>query len=65
MGERDPARLGIAGVVVLLLGLVALNVDSLPIIGAGTVYAAEFADAGGLRTDDEVGGVPGQGCLAR
>ncbi|GHF20363.1 ABC transporter substrate-binding protein [Amycolatopsis deserti] len=40
---------------VLVLALVAAaNADSLPIIGAGIAYEAEFSEAAGLAVDDEV-----------
>ncbi|GAB2961808.1 MCE family protein [Amycolatopsis acidiphila] len=53
--ERDPVRIGIAGVVVIaLLTVAAYFSDDLPLIGGGTLYRAEFTEAAGLKTDDEV-----------
>ncbi|MFD4192203.1 MCE family protein [Amycolatopsis thermoflava] len=55
MRDRDPAGIGIAGLVVLALAFVAaVHADSLPLIGAGVSYEAEFSEAGGLAVDDEV-----------
>jgi phospholipid/cholesterol/gamma-HCH transport system substrate-binding protein len=52
---RHPIAIGIAGLVVLvLLATAAYNVDSLPFIGGGTVYTAQFSDAAGLRAGDPV-----------
>jgi phospholipid/cholesterol/gamma-HCH transport system substrate-binding protein len=52
--ERDPAPIGVIGTVVLL-GIAALVYfwGDLPGI-RGTTYQAEFSEAAGLRTDDEV-----------
>ncbi|WP_374213147.1 MCE family protein [Crossiella sp. SN42] len=48
-------RIGAVTVVGLLLGTVAaFHAEDLPIIGGGTTYTAEFAEAGGLRTGNEV-----------
>ncbi|MBB4688668.1 phospholipid/cholesterol/gamma-HCH transport system substrate-binding protein [Amycolatopsis jiangsuensis] len=45
----------LAGLTVLVLGIVvALNARSLPVIGDGTGYAAEFSEAAGLRAGDDV-----------
>ena len=53
--SRNPIPIAISGLVVMVLGfIVALNADSLPIIGAGTTYQADFTEAGGLKADDEV-----------
>ena len=53
--SRNPVPIAITGIIVMVLGLVvALNADSLPIIGAGTTYTADFTEAGGLKPDDEV-----------
>ena len=52
--QRDPLKIGIAGIVALVLAfLLALNFDRLPIIG-GTTYQAQFGEAAGLRPDNEV-----------
>jgi phospholipid/cholesterol/gamma-HCH transport system substrate-binding protein len=53
--ERNPLIIGTVGLVVIaLLMLAAFNASSLPIIGAGTVYHAAFAEAAGLKPGDEV-----------
>ena len=53
--DRDPLRLGIGGilVVVLLLAL-AFNASSLPLIGGGDRYSAAFTEAGGIKDGDDV-----------
>ncbi len=53
--ERNPVVIG--AISLLLLGLLilgAFKADSLPLIGGGTVYSAEFSEAAGLKTDDTV-----------
>ena len=53
--SRNPVPIAVTGLIVMVLGfIVALNADSLPIIGAGTTYTADFTEAGGLKPDDEV-----------
>ncbi|KID32485.1 MCE family protein [Prauserella rugosa] len=53
--KRNPIPIAIAGIVVIVLGIVAaLNTEDLPIIGGGTTYQAEFSEAAGLQPDDEV-----------
>ncbi len=53
--ERNPVVVGaISLAVVVGLILVAFNADKLPVIGGGTTYYADFAEAGGLKADDEV-----------
>jgi phospholipid/cholesterol/gamma-HCH transport system substrate-binding protein len=53
--SRNPMPIGIAGLVVIGLALtVAMFSDDLPIIGGGTSYSAEFSEAAGLTSDDEV-----------
>ncbi|MFD8496838.1 MCE family protein [Amycolatopsis sp. NPDC059657] len=52
---RKPVATGLVGITVLALGvLAALNVDALPLVGAGTTYSAEFSESAGLRTDNDV-----------
>ncbi|WP_370943011.1 MCE family protein [Amycolatopsis sp. cg5] len=52
---RRPVTTGLVGITVLALGvLAALNVDALPLVGAGTIYSAEFSESAGLRTDNDV-----------
>lgn len=53
--ERNPIVLAVVGTVVL--ALVAFGVfysDDLPVIGGGADYAADFTDAAGLHTGDDV-----------
>lgn len=53
--DRNPVAVGAAGLLVLvLLALVAYNADALPVIGGGTTYSADFTEAAGLRTGNEV-----------
>lgn len=53
--QRNPVPIGIVGLVLIVLFMVAaLNTDKLPIIGAGTVYTAEFGEAAGLAEEDSV-----------
>ncbi|MFJ9036058.1 MCE family protein [Streptomyces sp. NPDC102406] len=53
--ERNPVAVALVGLVVLaLLGLAAVNADSLPVVGGGTTYTADFTEAAGLGDGDEV-----------
>ncbi|MGH3864792.1 MAG: MCE family protein [Pseudonocardiaceae bacterium] len=53
--RRDPIAIAIIGLVALaLLTTAAYNADSLPIIGGGTSYTAEFSEAAGLHASDPV-----------
>ena len=53
--ERNPVVVGAVSLAVVLgLVLLAFNADKLPLIGGGTTYYADFAEAGGLKADDEV-----------
>lgn len=53
--KRNPVPIALVGIVVIVLGFaVALNSESLPVIGGGTTYTAEFTEAAGLTTDNEV-----------
>ncbi|MGK3206619.1 MCE family protein [Amycolatopsis sp. MEPSY49] len=50
-----PVRTALAGLTVLALGvLTALNARSLPVIGDGTTYSAEFSEAAGLFQGNDV-----------
>ena len=53
--ERNPVTIGAVSIIViaLLIGL-SFKADSLPLIGGGTTYYADFAEAGGLKSGDEV-----------
>ncbi|WP_329071008.1 MCE family protein [Amycolatopsis sp. NBC_01480] len=53
--KRNPVPIALVGIAVLALGFIAaLNSDSLPVIGGGTTYSAEFSEAAGLTTDNDV-----------
>jgi phospholipid/cholesterol/gamma-HCH transport system substrate-binding protein len=53
--ERNPLPIGIIGIVsILALMLLAFNANKLPFIGGGAGYHADFKDAGGLKTGDDV-----------
>ncbi|NLU84198.1 MCE family protein [Rhodococcus sp. HNM0569] len=55
MKKRNPATIGAFGIIVIILATVAaMSLDSLPIIGAGQVYRAQFTEAAGLKPDNEV-----------
>lgn len=53
--KRNPITIGLISMAVIagLLGL-AYNMDSLPVVGSGPEYQAEFAETAGLTTGDEV-----------
>ncbi|MFF3957900.1 MCE family protein [Streptomyces sp. NPDC001890] len=53
--ERNPVAVAVVGLVVLaLIGLGAYRADSLPFIGGGTTYSADFTESAGLSEGDEV-----------
>lgn len=53
--RRSPAVAGALGIlVVLLTTMSAFFLDSLPFIGAGTTYHAQFTETAGLKSGDEV-----------
>lgn len=53
--ERNPVAVGLAGLLVLaLIGFGAYRADSLPFIGGGTTYTADFTESAGLGSGDEV-----------
>ncbi|WP_328320996.1 MCE family protein [Streptomyces sp. NBC_00388] len=53
--ERNPVAVSLAGLLVLaLIGLAAYRADSLPFIGGGTTYTADFTESAGLSPGDEV-----------
>jgi len=53
--EKNKTVIGTVGILAILLVLVgAFKTDSLPIIGSGQVYSADFAEAAGLQKMDEV-----------
>ena len=54
-GTDAPVRTALVGLAVLGLGVVtAMNVRSLPVVGDGTTYSAEFSDAAGLSSGNDV-----------
>lgn len=53
--SRNPITIGITGLVVIALVLLAaIYSDDLPLIGGGTTYKGEFSEAAGLKSGDEV-----------
>ncbi|MFH8474081.1 MCE family protein [Streptomyces sp. NPDC018000] len=53
--ERNPVAVAVVGLLVLaLIGLAAYRADSLPFIGGGTTYTADFTESAGLSEGDEV-----------
>jgi phospholipid/cholesterol/gamma-HCH transport system substrate-binding protein len=53
--DRNPVVIGAVSLsLIALLVLLAFNAQSLPLIGGGTVYSAQFSEAAGLRPDDPV-----------
>jgi phospholipid/cholesterol/gamma-HCH transport system substrate-binding protein len=53
--DRNPVTIGaISLAVIALLVFLAFNAQSLPLIGGGTVYKAQFSEAAGLQPDDPV-----------
>ncbi|WP_235736327.1 MlaD family protein [Nocardioides alcanivorans] len=53
--ERNPVVIGAIGLAVIAAAiLMAFRADDLPLIGGGDTYHAAFAEAGGLKSGDEV-----------
>jgi phospholipid/cholesterol/gamma-HCH transport system substrate-binding protein len=53
--ERNPFPIGIIGIVAILaLLFLSFNANALPFIGGGSIYHADFADGGGLKSGDDV-----------
>ncbi len=53
--DRNPVVVGAISLgVIAALVLLAFNAQSLPLIGGGTVYRAQFSEAAGLKPDDPV-----------
>lgn len=53
--SRNPVTIGtISLAVIAMLVFLAFNAQSLPLIGGGTVYQAQFSEAAGLQPDDPV-----------
>ena len=53
--DRNPVTIGAISLsVIAALVFLAFNAQSLPLIGGGTVYKAQFSEAAGLQPDDPV-----------
>jgi phospholipid/cholesterol/gamma-HCH transport system substrate-binding protein len=53
--DRSPVAVGAVGLLLLaFVSVVAYNADALPLIGGGTTYSADFTEAAGLKTGNEV-----------
>jgi virulence factor Mce-like protein len=53
--SRNPVTIGAVSLAVIaMLVFLAFNAQSLPLIGGGTVYKAQFSEAAGLQADDVV-----------
>ncbi|MGZ4508281.1 MAG: MCE family protein [Blastococcus sp.] len=53
--DRNPVIIGAVSLsVIAALVFLAFNAQSLPLIGGGTVYKAQFSEAAGLKPDDPV-----------
>jgi phospholipid/cholesterol/gamma-HCH transport system substrate-binding protein len=53
--DRNPVVIGAVSLTVIaVLVYMAFNAQSLPIIGGGTIYKAQFSEAAGLQPDDPV-----------
>jgi phospholipid/cholesterol/gamma-HCH transport system substrate-binding protein len=53
--KRNPVPIALIGIVLIVLGVTAaLNFSVLPMVGGGTTYSADFSEAAGLATDNDV-----------
>src|SRR3981189_1741279 len=53
--KRNPEPIALVGIVLIVLGVTAaLNSSVLPVVGGGTTYSADFSEAAGLATDNDV-----------
>jgi phospholipid/cholesterol/gamma-HCH transport system substrate-binding protein len=53
--ERNPVKIGLVSLAVLaLFVLIAFKAESLPLIGGGDTYYADFSDSSGIKPNDEV-----------
>lgn len=53
--ERNPITIAIVGIVSLVvIGTATFYSEDLPVIGGGSTYAADFSDASGLKSGDDV-----------
>src|SRR3954453_8277511 len=53
--DRNPVIIGAVSLTVIAaLVFLAFNAQSLPVIGGGTIYRAQFSEAAGLQPDDPV-----------
>lgn len=53
--ERNPVPIGLTAFAVIITALVlAMNLESIPFVAGGTTHTASFAEAAGLKPDEEV-----------
>jgi phospholipid/cholesterol/gamma-HCH transport system substrate-binding protein len=53
--ERNPVPIGLAGLAAIAVALLlVMNLSQIPFVGGGTTYNAAFAEAAGLKEDEEV-----------
>ncbi|MFI0405356.1 MCE family protein [Actinomadura sp. 3N508] len=53
--ERNPVPIGLSGfAIIIVLVVLALNLESLPLISGGETHTAAFKEAAGLKKDEEV-----------
>ena len=53
--ERNPVKIGMVSLLAILALLIAaFKADSLPLIGGGDTYYADFSDSSGIKPNDEV-----------
>ncbi|MFI0356230.1 MCE family protein [Actinomadura sp. 9N407] len=53
--ERNPVPIGLAGFAVIVVSLLlAMNLQSIPFVAGGKEHTAAFAEAAGLKADEEV-----------
>lgn len=53
--KRNPITIALVGIAAIVLGMLAAgNADELPLVGAGTTYSAQFEEAAGIKSGNEV-----------
>lgn len=53
--ERNPVPIGLAGfAIIAVLVVLAMNLESIPLVGGGRTHTAAFKEAAGLKADEEV-----------
>ncbi|MFI0370354.1 MCE family protein [Actinomadura sp. 1N219] len=53
--ERNPVPIGLSGfAVIIVLVVLAMNLESIPLISGGDTHTAAFKEAAGLKKDEEV-----------